>query len=119
MADIALRYQTIMDVHDHLHAGHESTVSALNDMQTKVDNLDQRDGGLGMNQTSPAIQGAYDNFSQSALQVVTSIGSFSDMFKQLVAGMASMDEKMAYQIQHPPPSTTGASQKEMPPLNPP
>jgi len=77
MADISLRYQTIMDVHDHLHAAYESTVASLTDMQTKVDALVQQDGGLWMNQTSPVIQTVYDNFTASAKLFVDNFDSFA------------------------------------------
>jgi len=117
MADIDLHYDLITNMSTLLTGAHDTIGQSITDLRTRVDNLVQRDGGLWLNSTSPAIQTAYDNFSQSALQVVTSIASFSDMFKQLVMGMASMDEKMAYQIQNPPPATGGAPQKALPALD--
>jgi hypothetical protein len=101
MADIALQYHTIMSVHDSLNTAYNNTVSQLNELRTKVDNLVTADGGLWMNQTSPVIQVVYDNFSSSAVMFVENFNNFAGMFQNLVTGMESSDYKMAYQLENP------------------
>lgn len=101
MADIAVEYDSMLTVAGILTGAENNIAPQLATLHTQVDGLLTQDGGLWLNSSSPAIQQQYETFNSQAVNCVSSIGSFANMFQTLVGNLQSMDASLANNINHP------------------
>lgn len=94
--NIQLEYQQIDTVSLQLTNAVEYINPQLMALKTSV--LQLLDDGLFLQRTSPAMQGAYSNFTDQLQQIVTKIGDFAKQFTDIKIQIDDMDTKMAAQI---------------------
>jgi len=103
--DMAIDYEIVTGVYQMLSNAATEISPQIDNMRTRVTGLLTQDGGLWMDSTSPAIVSVYQNFDQSAINMVKSIASFGSTFSQLVSDLQTMDQSNAKQILNPPASS--------------
>jgi hypothetical protein len=102
MADLALDYDTTLQVSGYLSTEAEYISPKLIALKSQIDGLLSQGGGLWMQQTTPALTTAYENFNTAAVGMVTALGSFSTLLGQLVTQISQNDQSIANQINNPP-----------------
>ncbi|MFI9601964.1 WXG100 family type VII secretion target [Streptomyces sp. NPDC004069] len=96
-ADVVVDYHEIARVATTM--GHKlSDIShELNDLETTVSGLLHE--GLVFEKASPALQGAYDDFSSQLKTSAKNIQDYADSFNQIADSLAESDQKIAADVQ--------------------
>lgn len=96
MPNIQLDYAAIEATSNTLNAAADNTVPVLNELRNNVNNLLQN--GLVFQQSSPALQEAYEKFNSSLLAAMEGIKGFAKQFMDIRTQMENMDGEMASSI---------------------
>ncbi|PZG05146.1 hypothetical protein [Nonomuraea aridisoli] len=94
--NIQLDYPAIEATSNTLNSASDNIVPMLNDLRTNVNDLLQN--GLVFQQSSPALQEAYDKFNTSLLAAMDGIKGFAKQFMDIRTQMENMDNEMASSI---------------------
>ncbi|SEO08710.1 hypothetical protein [Actinacidiphila rubida] len=94
--NVQLEYNQIDTVSSQLNNAVQNINPQLMTLKTSVDNL--LADGLFLQQTSPAMQHAYEQFTTQLSQIVTKIGDFAKQFTDIKTQINDMDTTMAKQI---------------------
>ncbi|MFF4354442.1 WXG100 family type VII secretion target [Streptomyces sp. NPDC001530] len=97
--NVQLQYGQIDAVATQLNNAVTNINPQLLQLKGAVDNLLQ--DGLWLQQTSPAMQGAYEQFTVQLTQIVTKIEDFAKQFTSIKTQIDDMDRTMAAQIAGP------------------
>ncbi|WP_405591331.1 hypothetical protein [Streptomyces sp. NBC_01190] len=95
-ANVQLEYSQIDTVSSQLNNAVSNINPQLLTLKNSVDNL--LSDGLFLQQTSPAMQHAYEQFTTQLQQIVTKIGDFAKQFTDIKTQINDMDTTMANQI---------------------
>ncbi|CAN3984641.1 WXG100 family type VII secretion target [Kitasatospora purpeofusca] len=93
MPNISLDFEKIETTSGQLDSAAENIVPMLNDLKNNVNNL--LGDGMVFQQSSPAMQEAYDKFNTSLLAAMEGIKGFAKQFRQIKDQMHQMDQDMA------------------------
>ncbi|MCX4689533.1 WXG100 family type VII secretion target [Kitasatospora purpeofusca] len=93
MPNISLDFEKIETTSAQLDSAAENIVPMLNDLKNNVNNL--LGDGMVFQQSSPAMQEAYDKFNTSLLAAMEGIKGFAKQFRQIKDQMHQMDQDMA------------------------
>ncbi|KJY31199.1 MULTISPECIES: WXG100 family type VII secretion target [Streptomycetaceae] len=93
MPNISLDFEKIETTSGRLDSAAENIVPMLNDLKNDVNNL--LGDGMVFQQSSPAMQEAYDKFNTSLLAAMEGIKGFAKQFRQIKDQMHQMDQDMA------------------------
>ena len=94
--NVQLEYQQIDTVSSQLNNAVNNINPQLLTLKNSVDNL--LNDGLFLQQTSPAMQHAYEQFTNQLQQIVQKIGDFAKQFTDIKTQINDMDTTMANQI---------------------
>jgi uncharacterized protein YukE len=94
--NVQLQYGQIESVSTRLEQAVLTINPQLMDLKASVDNL--LTDGLWLQQTSPAIQHAYEQFTGQLTQIVTKIEDFAKQFKAIKTQIDDMDITLAAQV---------------------
>jgi chromosome segregation ATPase len=94
--EVQLEYEVIESTSSQLNNAVMNINPQLLDLKTKVDNL--LTNGLFLQQTSPALQTSYKNFTDMLLKMVTQINSFASQFMSIKTTIEQLDEQIAASI---------------------
>jgi hypothetical protein len=101
MSEINLDYGTINDTAAVLNNAENNISPQIKSLYLQVQGLLDNGGGLYLQNTSPAIASQYENFQSGALNCMSAILSFHDLFSGLVTTMQSFDQSTTNQINNP------------------
>ncbi|MFE2727485.1 WXG100 family type VII secretion target [Kitasatospora sp. NPDC059327] len=93
MPNISLDFEKIEATSARLDSASDNIVPMLNDLKNDVNNL--LGDGMVFQQSSPAMQEAYDKFNTSLLAAMDGIKGFAKQFRQIKDQMHQMDQDMA------------------------
>ncbi len=93
MPNISLDFDKIEATSARLDSASDNIVPMLNDLRNDVNNL--LGDGMVFQQSSPAMQEAYDKFNTSLLAAMDGIKGFAKQFRQIKDQMHQMDSDMA------------------------
>ncbi|MFJ6217298.1 WXG100 family type VII secretion target [Streptomyces sp. NPDC092296] len=93
MPNISLDFDKIEATSARLDSASDNIVPMLNDLKNDVNNL--LGDGMVFQQSSPAMQEAYDKFNTSLLAAMDGIKGFAKQFRQIKDQMHQMDSDMA------------------------
>jgi uncharacterized protein YukE len=96
MPNISLDFEKIESTSARLDSAVENIVPMLSSLQTDVGNL--LGDGLVFQQSSPAMQEAYNKFNTSLLGAMDGIKGFAKQFRDIRDQMNTMDGEMAKSI---------------------
>ena len=94
--EVQLEYEVIENTSTQLNNAVVIINPQLLDLKTKVDNL--LTNGLFLQQTSPALQASYKNFTDMLVKMVTQINSFASQFMSIKTTIEQLDEQIAASI---------------------
>ncbi|WP_331737560.1 WXG100 family type VII secretion target [Streptomyces sp. NBC_00019] len=94
--NVQLQYGQIDTVSTRLQHAVTTINPQLMDLKAAVDNL--LNDGLWLQQTSPAMQNAYTQFTGQLTSIVTKIEDFAKQFTAIKTQIDDMDRTMAAQI---------------------
>lgn len=94
--NVQLEYSQIDTVASQLNNAVQNINPQLLTLKTSVDGL--LTDGLFLQQTSPAMQNAYGEFTTQLQQIVTKISDFATQFTDIKTQINEMDTTMANQI---------------------
>jgi hypothetical protein len=94
--NVQLQYGQIDSISAQLDNAVQNINPQLLTLKNSVDTL--LNDGLYLQQTSPAMQHAYEQFTTQLQQIVTKIGDFAKQFKDIKTQIEDMDQTMAAQI---------------------
>ncbi len=95
-SNVKLEYQQIDTVAQQLKDAVQNINPQLLTLKSSVDNLLQ--DGLFFQQTSPAMQHSYEQFTTQLQQVVDKINDFAKQFTDIKQQISDMDSQMAASI---------------------
>jgi uncharacterized protein YukE len=96
MPNIMLDYDKIEATSARLDSASDNIVPMLQDLKNDVNNL--LGDGLVFQQSSPALQEAYDKFNTSLLAAMDGIKGFAKQFRDIKNQMEQMDGEMAKSV---------------------
>ncbi|MFF4749205.1 WXG100 family type VII secretion target [Streptomyces sp. NPDC002514] len=94
--NVQLQYGQIESVSTRLQHAVTTINPQLMDLKSSVDTL--LTDGLWLQQTSPAMQHAYEQFTGQLTQIVAKIEDFAKQFNAIKTQIDDMDQTMAAQI---------------------
>jgi uncharacterized protein YukE len=94
--NVQLEYGQIDTVSSQLNNAVQNINPQLLTLKNSVDNL--LSDGLFLQQTSPAMQHAYEQFTTQLQQIVQKIGDFANQFAGIKTQIEDMDKQMAASI---------------------
>ncbi|MBV2356451.1 hypothetical protein KUM39_19055 [Streptomyces sp. J2-1] len=94
--NVQLDYKAVDEVSKQLNGAVDDVVPRLEVLRNSVDGL--LSSGLFLQQTSPAMQHAYSQFTVQLTQVVNKINDFAKQFMDIKQQIADMDATLSTQI---------------------
>jgi hypothetical protein len=92
MPDVNMDYDRVLAVNNQLFAVTEKTLPRLTNLQTRVQNLLNEEGGLWLRKSSPVLSQKYTEFNSSVTQAVNNIPSFAHQFANVISSVQQLDD---------------------------
>ncbi|MCX8672747.1 WXG100 family type VII secretion target [Bifidobacterium sp. B4001] len=97
MANVSVSYGDLDTAVSDLRNGHDTLVSELNTLKSKIDALVS--GGFVTDRASGAFQQSYEEFTKGATQTVDGLNGMEDFLNKTKQSMTDLDTQLASSLQ--------------------
>lgn len=97
MANVSVSYGDLDTAVSDLKSGHDTLVSELNTLKSKIDALVS--SGFVTDRASGAFQQSYEEFTKGATQTVDGLSGMEDFLNKTKQSMTDLDSQLASSLQ--------------------
>lgn len=97
MANVSVSYGDLDTAVSDLKSGHDTLVSELNTLKSKIDALVS--SGFVTDRASGAFQQSYEEFTKGATQTVDGLSGMEDFLNKTKQSMTYLDSQLASSLQ--------------------